>query len=106
MATSAAHCGAASLVPPHWPQGVDGAVVVRIVDREAGVGIGIVGHVGIGAHGRALRDHAVLIGRLGFVAADAAAAAAPTRFAAVVVPGRQIQRSCRRPTTTLGEIEG
>ncbi len=107
MAIRPAHCGAASLVPPHWPQGADGRIVVGVVDREAGVGIGIVGHVGVGAVGRALRDHAFLVGRLALVGADAAAAAAPARFADV--SGRDWIRefSVVPPTdTTLGEMAG
>ncbi len=80
--------GAAELRPR-----VRGAVGVAIVDWEAGVRIGVVRDVRVGPRRAALGDHAVLVARLGFIRAEAAAAAAPGRFARVIAGRREVQ--CR-----------
>ena len=78
--TGAAHAKPAALA----------AVGHRIVDREAGVGVGVVGHVGRGPFSRAL--HALLIARLRHVTADAAAAVAPGGLRARCTRGGEAQR--------------
>ena len=64
-----------------------GARAVGIVNREAGVGIRVVGDIGIGAFGSALGDDALLVGGLGFVGTDPATAAAPAAFTQDVTRG-------------------
>ena len=66
------------------------AETVAAVDRDAAVGVGVVGHIRGGAlaacgdHGRAVADdEAALVAGLAEVRANAAAAAAPARFALV-----------------------
>jgi len=106
MAIKAAHCGAASLVRPIGPRRRR-RIVIRIVNREARIGVGVVRHVGIGAIGCALCDHAVLVARLGLVRANAAAAAAPARLAAVGAAA-QVQRRAadRHHVSRDGRITG
>src|SRR5262249_30284526 len=71
---------------------------VGVVDGEAGVGVGVVGDVRVGAVGAGLRDDALLEGGLRLVGAEAAAAAAPAGFAGVSAATGQIQaRTAGRP---------
>ena len=74
-----AGAGAADVVP-----------IAAIAHVEAGVRIGIVGHIRIALLAGAL--HARQVARFGFVGAISAAAAAPSRFAAVAAGCGQLQR--------------
>src|SRR5204862_6527309 len=78
--------GAAELRP-----GCGSPVVERIVDRKTGIGVGVVGDVRVRPQSAALRDHALLVGRLRLDRANAAAAAAPTGFAEVVARGVDVE---------------
>src|SRR5207245_9866705 len=67
------------------------AAVGRVIDAEREVGAGVIRHVGSGALGAALGDHAVLIARLTFIEADAAAAAVPGGLAGVIARTVEVQ---------------
>jgi hypothetical protein len=55
-------------------------LVVAVINRIAGVWVGVVGHVGSRPRCGALRDDSILVGGLGLERADPAAAAAPAAF--------------------------
>ena len=81
------------------------AIVIAVIHVKAGVGIAVVRDVGDRSLGAAEGD-AALISGFGFILADAAAAAAPTRIQMSSFPSG-FRKSDDPPTpTTLGEAAG